>query len=227
VDTPTRIFPDDLRPDETGLVGWGADLSEATLLEAYGRGLFPWSGEPPIPWYSPNPRLILDPGAFRASRSLKKLARRRRHRVTMDTAFREVMTACSHTPRPGQDGTWISASMIDAYEGLHRRHVAHSVEVWEDQELVGGLYGLTLGAAFFGESMFSVRPNSSKLALMTLCEQLARRGFHFVDCQQDTDHLKSLGAHTVSRTEYERLLREALVEPAHHESWEGWARVLV
>ncbi len=217
------VFPLDLRPDETGLVGWGADLSEATLIEAYSKGIFPWSGEPPIPWYSPDPRLVLAPAGFRASRSLRKLARQDRFTVTFDTEFRGVMTGCAETPRPGQDGTWITGGMIDAYERLHHRHIAHSVEVRDDEgALVGGLYGLTLGAAFFGESMFARASNTSKLALMTLCAHLVDRGFHFVDCQQNTAHMRSLGAHPIPRRVYERRLRQALRHDSHHYDWSDW-----
>ncbi len=216
------VFPEDLRPDESGLVGWGADLSEATLVEAYSKGIFPWSGDPPIPWYSPDPRLVLFPEEFRASRSLKKLARKGVYRLTFDQSFRAVMTACAEVERPGQGGTWITGDLIDAYCRLHARRIAHSIEVWEGDTLVGGLYGLTLGLGFFGESMFAHRPNVSKLALMALCRELTTRQFHFIDCQQNTDHLRSLGASPISRSEYEYRLRRALRHEPHHYQWSSW-----
>ena len=220
-DNQRVVFPDSLEPDETGLVGWGADLSVSTLLEAYSKGIFPWSGENPIPWYSPDPRLIMEPAAFRASRSLRKLERQGRYIVRYDVDFRAVMHACATSPRPGQGGTWINGRLIDAYEELHRMGVAHSVEVRrsDDGRLVGGLYGLNMGRAFFGESMFSREPNASKLGLWTLCRDLHALEFGFVDCQQQTSHLMSLGAISISRADYLARLRAALLHPSQHYSW--------
>ena len=188
----------------------GGDLDPDTLLEAYRKGVFPWEGEWPIPWFSPDPRCILVPAEFRSSRSLRKLDRSRKLRVTVDACFRRVMTSCASIERPGQHGTWISAAMIDAYETLHHQGHAHSVEVWEGEQLVGGLYGLALGSAFFGESMFASRRDASKLGLMRLCRYLDHRGFRFVDCQQDTSHLNRLGAVTIPRACYLDRLESAL-----------------
>lgn len=215
------MFPDpwELRPFGPGLVALGGDLEPETLLEAYRKGNFPWEAGPPIPWFSPDPRLILVPRGFRASDSLRKLGRQGKLRVTFDRDFAGVIRGCAAMPRPGQAGTWITAEVIAAYTELHRRGVVHSVETWEGEALVGGLYGLAIGKAFFGESMFARRSDASKLAFYALCRHLHAAGFHFVDCQQDTRHLRSLGAVTVPRLRYLRLLEAALSWP------EAWPRV--
>ena len=215
--------PDEIVTDDTGLLGWGGNLEVVTLIEAYSKGIFPWAGRQPIPWYCPDPRLVLLPQDFRASRSLRKLERQGRLVVRYDRAFRRVMEACAGAPRPGQDGTWISAEMVDAYEKLHALGIAHSVEVYDSAgQLVGGLYGLSLGVAFFGESMFFRAPNASKVALSRLCRDLLARGFHFIDCQQETPHLQSLGAVSISRRDYLDRLAEALRHRPHHYSWSAW-----
>ncbi|MFN3198925.1 MAG: leucyl/phenylalanyl-tRNA--protein transferase [Bradymonadia bacterium] len=204
---------------EVGLVALGGDLSEATLLEAYSKGLFPWEGRHPLPWCSPDPRAILIPGEFRASRSLKKLARQGRYAITFNTAFTAVMKACASIARPGQSGTWITPRMIKAYTRLHRMGVAQSVEVWPADEvgrtLVGGLYGIRMGQAFFGESMFARAPNVSKLALQAWCARLDSEGVQLIDCQQDTDHLRSLGSMTISRQAFIERIRAAGVVERH------------
>lgn len=220
------MFPPaaEIRPRPDGLVALGGDLAPETLLEAYHKGIFPWDGRFPYPWYSPDPRCVLVPGAFRASHSLVKLARRGRYRVVADTRFREVMTACARQPRPGQGGTWITRSLVDAYGALHDRGVAHSVEVLDaDGTLVGGLYGLSLGRAFFGESMFARATDTSKLALGALCRALDAAGYAFVDCQQDTPHLRSLGAVTIPRSEFLERLAAATAAP---DGWPEAAAVL-
>lgn len=220
------VFPPDLEPDENGLLGWGANLDEATLLEAYSKGVFPWSGEQPIPWYSPDPRLVLYPNEFRAPRSLTRLARSGRYRVSFDAAFRRVMEACAETPRPGQNGTWINGDMVDAYTRMHERWFAHSVEVWDDDSLVGGLYGVSLGRAFFGESMFHHARDASKLALYALCCALVEQRFHFIDCQQDTAHMRGLGATTIARAEYLFRLKRTLRSEGRQHTWSPWASAL-
>jgi leucyl/phenylalanyl-tRNA--protein transferase len=192
------------------------------VLAGYARGLFPWAGEAPIPWCSPDPRMVLSPVAFRASRRLRRLARRRLYRVTVDHAFGEVMRACATIARPGQDETWIGGAMFEVYGALHRRGIAHSLEVWQGSELQGGLYGLSLGLAFFGESMFSRRPDTSKLALWVLCARLAEKGFHLIDCQQDTPHLRSLGAAAIPRREFLARLERAIAAPSPTGSWREW-----
>lgn len=203
-----------IQPGPDGLVAVGGDLEPETLVEAYRKGLFPWDGHFPYPWYSPDPRCILRPEAFVAHHALRKLDRQGRYDVALDRDFRAVMHACAATPRPGQSGTWISPGMIDAYEVLHRRGVAHAVGVYRpDGTLVGGLYGLSLGRAFFGESMFSHERDVSKLALWRLCRALHAASFAFVDAQQDTPHLRSLGATSVPRATYLALLAGAVEAP--------------
>jgi leucyl/phenylalanyl-tRNA--protein transferase len=214
-----HLFPDVLQPDATGLVARGGTLTAETVIEAHHRGIFPWSGENPIPWCAPNPRLVLFPDRFAASRSLRKLDRRASYDVVYDTNFLEVIHACAAIPRPGQDGTWITPNLIDVYVELHERGIAHSVEVRQNGTLVGGLYGLTFGKAFFGDSMFHVAKNTSKLALRALTRRLSSRGFHFIDCQAVTLHLLSLGAMPVPLERYIKLLNAALSFPSEHHSW--------
>lgn len=211
-----------LRPRPDGLVALGGDLQPDTIEEAYRKGVFPWDGRQPIPWYSPDPRMVLEPARFHASHSLRKLARQERLQVRLDTRFRDVMRACAGTPRPGQQGTWITGGMVDGYGALHDRGVAHSVEVYEDGELVGGLYGLALGRAFFGESMFARRRDASKLALLHLCRRLVHADYAFVDCQQDTPHLRSLGAVLVSRDAYLDALDAATAVEDHWPRAAAW-----
>ncbi len=213
---PVFPAPEAMAPDAYGQVALGGDLHPATLLEAYRKGVFPWDGRPPIPWFSPDPRLILAPEDFVAHRSLRKAARRGGFDVTLDQAFEQVMVACGAQPRGGQLGTWITPRLIKAYVRLHHLGVAHSVEVWQRGHLVGGVYGLSLGRGFFGESMFAARPNASKIGLWRLCQGLAQAGYHFVDCQQDTPHLRSLGARLVPRADYLARLATALA------AGEGW-----
>lgn len=209
------MFPpaEHLAPGEDGLVAVGGDLAPETLVEAYRKGIFPWDGRWPIPWYSPDPRLILEPQHFHVSKSLRKLAKQGRMEVRYDTAFADVMRACAGKTRRGQRGTWIRGGIFEGYGALHQAGVAHSVETWEDGVLVGGLYGLSMGSAFFGESMFADRPDASKLALMHLCALLTAAGGTLVDCQQDTPHLRSLGAFNVTRADYMARLERALATP--------------
>lgn len=213
------VFPDWILDLPSDLVALGGDLSKETLLEAYSKGIFPWNGDPPIRWYSPDPRLILEPASVHVSRSLGKTLSKGRFSIRYDTNFRGVMGACMRTPRPGQDGTWITPRMVDAYADLHKAGIAHSVEAYQNGALAGGLYGLTLGSAFFGESMFARAADASKVALVTLCRDLAEAGFDFIDCQQETDHLVRMGAVAISRAEYLQRLRAALEAPSRHGSW--------
>ena len=213
-------FPADpltIRPDPSGLVALGGRMDRNTLIEAYRKGIFPWEGTHPIPWFSPDPRAILVPRAFRWGRSVRKLSRRAGVRVTFDTHFEAVIEACATVPRLGQQGTWITPMVVDAYTDLHRQGIAHSVEVWSEDVLVGGLYGLAMGRAFFGESMFHRIPDASKLALGALCQRLHPAGYRFIDCQQDTPHLRTLGSVVVPRLRYLRLLEEAL---DHEDRWQ-------
>ncbi len=201
--------------DPNGLLAAGADLSPERLLAAYRRGIFPWfnPGEP-ILWWSPDPRMVLFPDDLRISRSLGKRLRRHDYEIRVDTAFARVMAACA-APRPKQRGTWISPAMIAAYGRLHHTGHAHSVETWIGGELVGGLYGITIGRAFFGESMFSHATDASKLAFAHLVRQLRRWGFGLIDCQMETAHLASLGAAPIPREDFQHRL-DSLVNCADH-----------
>src|SRR5512135_1349112 len=185
-----------------GLLAAGGDLSAPRLLEAYRHGIFPWfSDDEPILWWSPDPRMVLFPGEFKVSHSLRKTLRNARYEVRADSAFEQVMRACA-APRRSASGTWIHDEMIAAYTQLHRMGYAHSVETWIDGELAGGLYGIALGRMFFGESMFSRKTDASKIALAHLCAQLARWNFGVIDCQMNTPHLASLGAREIPRKEF-------------------------
>jgi len=209
-----------------GLVALGGDLTPSTLIEAYSKGVFPWEDIDPVPWFSPDPRCVLVPGDFRASRSLRKLGRSGRHKITADRCFEDIMRQCAMVARPGQRGTWIGERMISAYTALHRIGIGHSVEVWREDRLVGGLYGLAIGRAFFGESMFSTEPSASKLALGALAAHLDAWGFDFIDCQQRTPHLQSLGATTLPRASYLRRLERAVsARDAWNPSGERWLRL--
>jgi len=192
--------------DPNGLLAVGGDLSSARLVNAYRHGIFPWYEDgQPILWWSPQPRMVLFPEEVHVSRSLAKLLRKSVFQLTMDTAFAEVIEACSF-PRSDQGGTWITLEMKRAYRKLHQKGVAHSLEVWQSDKLVGGIYGVAIGRAFFGESMFSRCDNASKVALVTLAGQLRAWQFGFIDCQMETTHLRSMGARLVSRERFKDLL---------------------
>jgi leucyl/phenylalanyl-tRNA--protein transferase len=215
------VFPDPERAEPDGLLAVGGDLSPERLLAAYAAGIFPWFSEgTPILWWSPDPRLVLDPDRLHVSRSLQRTIRRRRFRVTSDTAFERVIRRCASRERPGQDGTWITEEMVRAYLRLHRLGYAHSFEAWEGETLAGGLYGVSLGAAFFGESMFADRPDASKVAFVRSVEVLSGRGLELLDAQVRTEHLLRLGAREIPRREFLRRLAHALRRP----TWRGrWA----
>lgn len=205
--------------EPNGLLALGGDLRVDTLLRAYERGIFPWFNEnQPLLWWTPDPRLVLDPAEFHLSRSLRKLLRRGHFEFSIDQAFAEVMTACADTLRPDQDGTWITDDILSAYHALHVAGHAHSIEVWHQGLLVGGLYGVNLGQAFFGESMFSHADNASKAALALLCLLQDVHGIRLIDCQMETPHLLSLGARTLSRPDFEAVLATC-VTPANTWSW--------
>ena len=202
-----------------GLLAAGADLSLTRLLEAYRRGIFPWfSADDPILWWSPDPRMVLFPGEFKISRSLQKTLLRGQYKVRCDTAFEQVIRACS-LPREGQNGTWIQEKIIAAYIRLHRAGYAHSIETWMDDELVGGLYGVSIGRMFYGESMFSHKTDASKIALAHLTAQLKRWGFGMIDCQMNTAHLTTLGAREIPRREFLIRLQELIHYPNITSPW--------
>jgi leucyl/phenylalanyl-tRNA--protein transferase len=205
--------------DPNGLLAAGDELSTERLLQAYERGIFPWFGEgDPVLWWSPDPRMVLGTDAVHVSRSLRKRLRSGRFRVTADTAFPLVMGACAE-PRPDQDGTWITRDVYDAYCTLATLGVAHSIETWEGDTLVGGLYGVAIGRMFFGESMFARRSDASKVALVYGVRQLRRWGFPLIDCQMSTSHLASLGARTVSRAEFLSVVRRYVKMPPVPAPW--------
>lgn len=201
------------RADMGGLLAVGADLSPARILNAYRHGIFPWGTVERQPlWYSPDPRMVLFPDEFRLTRSLRKTLRARQYEVRFDSDFAAVIGACAATPRPGQDGTWISRDMMDAYLRLHELGWAHSVEVYVEGNLTGGLYGLGIGRMFYGESMFSRRSNASKIAFAHLVRYLLAHDFAMVDCQMRTEHLASLGGREIPREDFLARLQQ-LIRP--------------
>jgi leucyl/phenylalanyl-tRNA--protein transferase len=213
------VFPEGLEPDEHGLIAVGGNLSGRLLVEAYGKGIFPWFVGPPVMWFSPDPRLVLYPAAFHLSRRLARTLRQARYQVEFDRDFERVMIGCATVPRKHEEGSWIDGHFVEAYTRLHRRYISHCVSVYQEGELCGGLYGLTLGRVFFGESMFALQPDASKVAFFELVRWLERRRFHFVDCQVRTEHLVSLGAVEISRGRFLEELRQALQAPSHHYPW--------
>ena len=205
---------------EGSLLAVGGDLRPERLLLAYSQGIFPWYEEGlPILWHSPDPRMVLEVEALHVPRSLRKTMRQAPYRITLDTAFRDVIEACAQAPRVGQDGTWITEEMKDAYCELHRLGYAHSAEAYLDQQLVGGLYGVSLGSMFFGESMFAKAADASKIAFVTLVEHLRKRGLTLVDCQVHTDHLERFGAVEWPRRRFLKALAAALQEPTQRGPW--------
>ena len=190
-----------------GLLAVGGDLSTNRLINAYRQGIFPWYEDPqPIMWWSPDPRSVLFPDELHVSRRLRKQMRLHNYRVTTDTAFHRVVTLCA-APRSAESGTWITNSMGRAYMELHRLNYAHSVEVWDGRgQLIGGLYGVAMGAVFFGESMFSRADNASKMALVATVQLMRKRGYGIIDCQVESDHLNSLGARNIPRQDFEQYL---------------------
>ncbi len=215
-------FPHPRYADRRGLVAIGGDARPERLLLAYKSGIFPWPHEErgPLLWFSPDPRCVLCPSKVHVGRTLEKFLRKTTLEVRADTAFEQVMELCRDIPRAGQDGTWITDELIAGYVALHHAGYAHSVEVWDQGKLVGGLYGLSLGAAFFGESMFSLVPNASKIALVKLCEVLSAWQFEFVDCQVRTPHTAALGAELWTRTTYLNKLSVAMRAATKVGSWE-------
>lgn len=205
---------------EDGLLAVGGDLSPQRLVLAYSLGIFPWFDEgQPILWHSPDPRMVLETGNLHVSRSLEKSIRRAPYRLTFDTAFREVMEACAKAPRPTERGTWITAEMIDAYSELHRLGLAHSAEAWSGSGLAGGLYGVSLGGVFFGESMFSFQADASKIAFACLVRQLEKWGISLVDSQVYTNHLARFGAEEWPRERFLRRLALELASPTRQGPW--------
>ena len=205
---------------EDGLLALGGDLRPERLLLGYTQGIFPWYAENlPILWHSPDPRMVMTTQDLVVQRSLRKSIKKRPFAITMDTAFPRVLEGCASVPRPGQTGTWLIPEMVDAYTRLHDLGFAHSIEAWSGDELVGGLYGVSLGAAFFGESMFATAPDASKIAFVYCVRQLDAWGITLVDCQVHTEHLERFGAYEVSRMQYLDMLRAALDQPTKRGKW--------
>lgn len=213
------VFPP-VRYAEDGLLAVGGDLRPERLVLAYSLGIFPWYEDgQPILWHSPDPRMVLLGERLRVPRSLRKTMRKGLYQLALDTAFSDVMEGCASARRPGQRGTWITGQMKEAYAELHRRGLAHSVEAWREGRLVGGLYGVSLGAAFFGESMFARAPDASKVAFVAAVEQLSRWGIALVDCQVYTNHLARFGAEEWPRRQYLAGLKRALARPTRKGPW--------
>lgn len=214
------VFPPPQEAHPEGVVCFGGNLSPGMLLSAYRQGIFPWYSEgQPILWWSPEPRFVLFPEELHISRSMKKLYKKRAYRISVDEDFSDVIEGCSRIERPGQEGTWITDEMKEAYKEMHRLGYAHSVEVWQDKTLAGGLYGISLGSLFFGESMFSKRPNASKYGFLAFAAALRSAGFSLIDSQVYTPHLSSLGARDIPRAEYLEHLYDGLSAPTLKGSW--------
>ena len=218
--SPRPVFPDPRKAEPDGLLVVGGDLAPGRLLAAYRAGIFPWYGEgSPILWWSPPERAILLPGDQRFSRRTLRALRQLDFQVRLDTCFAEVISQCSRTPRSGQDGTWITPAMARAYLALHREGYAHSFETFRDGQLVGGLYGIALGAAFFGESMFSLESHGSRAAFAELCRTAWAWGLHFIDGQLPNENLLGLGARVVGRDEFLARLGAAMEQPDRRGPW--------
>lgn len=213
-------FPDVESADESGLLAVGGDLRPERLIAAYRHGIFPWPAVGwPLLWHAPDPRFVIVPGKLHVNRSLAKQMKKSPFDVRMDTAFGQVIRSCAAVPRPDQDGTWILPDVVAAYEALHHMGVAHSIESWDNDTLVGGLYGVAIGRAFFGESMFALAPNASKVAFATLVRQLAAWGFWVVDCQIETPLLRSFGGEFLPRRVFTPLVARAVAEPDRPGPW--------
>lgn len=216
---PTRLA----LKSPNGLLAWGGDLHPRRLLRAYREGIFPWYSQgQPVLWWSPAPRCVIHPEGVYLSTRTRRRYNTGRYRLTADNAFSDVIVGCA-APRDRDQGTWITTELRAAFERLHRWGHAHSIEVWRDDELCGGIYGLALGSAFFGESMFSRSTDASKIALVALCRLLAGWGFGLLDCQVANPHLRRMGAVDISRVSFERHLQRLVNEPRESRSWRDCA----
>jgi len=218
--TDKLVFPPAEGASREGVVAVGGDFRPERLLLAYSQGIFPWpTAGLPLLWFSPDPRFVLRPQAAHIGRSLAKEMRRGSFEIRMDSAFERVIRACGAVPRPDQDGTWITEDLIAGYVALHELGYAHSIEAWRGDRLVGGLYGVSLGGVFFGESMFAVEPDASKVAFATLLGQLVTWGVDLVDCQVKTEHLARFGAGEIPRKAFLAALRERMARPTRQGRW--------
>lgn len=217
--TEEIIFPPVNLASEEGILAIGGDLSSKRLLEAYSKGIFPWFSEnDPIIWWSPDPRFVIFPDSIKISKSMKQVLKKNTFKITYDRAFETVIKECSK-PRAKEKETWITGEMVSAYINLHKIGYAHSVEAWQNDKIVGGLYGVSIGKCFFGESMFSKVSNASKAAFITCSLLLKNYGFSLIDCQVYTDHLLSLGAQEISRSKFINLLNEGLKHKSIIGNW--------
>lgn len=220
-DTAEDFFPPTTQALDfpNGLLAWGGQLTPARILAAYRKGIFPWFSEgEPVLWWTPSPRCVLFPDRVYISRRTRRRLRQEKYRLTADSAFEAVIKACA-APQEKRDSTWINADMKNVFIDLHEKYAAHSVEVWLDDQLVGGIYGLAIGHAFFGESMFSRVSDASKIALITLCRQLGHWGFEMIDCQVSNAHLLSMGAEAIGRSEFESRLRKLVSRQRSAQLW--------
>ena len=217
---PEHLFPDPQLARDDGLLAVGGDLAPERVLLAYSQGIFPWYSEgQPVLWHSPDPRFVLFLDEFRPGRSLKKTLRKMPFEIRMDTAFERVLLGCANAPRPEQDGTWITREMHRAYARLHKLGFAHSTEAWLGDDLVGGLYGVSLGGMYFGESMYSHTSDASKVAFACLMTQLERWNFDLVDSQVHTEHLERFGGREIPRTAFLGLLEDRIARPTRRGVW--------
>lgn len=214
------IFPPSSHAEPDGLLAVGGDLSPVRLIKAYKSGLFPWfSPGDPILWWTPDPRFVLFPEDLHISRSTKRLMKKKPFHYTYNTAFQQVINYCKTVPRDGQEGTWITKEMEEAYLRLHKLGHAVSVEVWQHEALVGGVYGIIIGKAFFGESMFSLVPNASKLGIIHWVMYLKSQNFRIIDCQMYSRHMESLGAVSINRKKFEQLLQTSVSQSSEYTLW--------
>lgn len=214
------IFPSPELATDSGLLAIGGGLEPERILKAYKTGIFPWFNPGEIPqWWSPDPRFVLFPEALKVSKSMKQVLKKKTFRITFDQDFLGVIKGCQEIFRPGQFGTWISDEMVEAYHVLHKQGFIHSVEVWESNKLVGGLYGGAIGNCFFGESMFSKVSNASKAGFITMVKNLQKHNFEIIDCQIHTDHLESLGAEMISRKSFLKIVENNQDAPLKKQSW--------
>ena len=206
------IFPHPLLSDEEGIVAFSESISLEDVKTAYAFGLFPWYNDYPIFWWNTDPRCVLFPDQLKISKSMRPYFNQGKFSVTYNTAFEEVIHECKNIKRPGQTGSWLNKDLIAIFKELHKKGIVLSVEVWEDKQLVGGLYGLKLGKIFFGESMFSKKSNASKFGFISMVKKLQDEGFILIDCQQETKHLKSMGATTIGKVEFWAHIKKNLFE---------------
>lgn len=221
--TEEIVFPETHWASSEGVLAIGGDLSIPRLLLAYKKGIFPWYNEgSEILWWSPNPRFVLFTAELKVSKSMKQIMRSGKFRVSYDTCFKEVIRHCKSVKRNGQEGTWITREMEEAYIQFHEKGYAHSVEIWEDDELVGGLYGVSIGRVFYGESMFTKVSNASKFGFISLVQSLKQKGFKMIDSQDYTAHLESLGAKEIPRIQFEQILDNETLNEGKVGKWTDW-----